>query len=182
MQRVNPIPDNNFELYYIEEGEPSYLYRVDTQSQSGAIEIVTDSQYSFTNVGKLFISSLSKSPILNISNLANPDSFLIYDVNYQILPYKKSNTFLDRIVCQEASSGKPFDLFLREFHQLREIILEPFSVSLHGLRVPFISFDQATQLLISNMIDRFIVDPELQIYASNGNTVVTLFSKNGMII
>jgi hypothetical protein len=50
----------------------------------------------------------------------------------------------------------------------------------HGLLLSFISFEEITNMLIHNKIERYIIDPELQYLTTSPNVVLTMFGKNGI--
>lgn len=52
-------------------------------------------------------------------------------------------------------------------------------VRIHGLRVPFIPFNQVAQLLQSQQVSRYEFDPNFQQYGRSGDRVITLMLENG---
>ena len=56
----------------------------------------------------------------------------------------------------------------------------PTYVLIHNLRVTFIDFEEFNQMLQSNKIYRCIIDDDVQRWAKNYNTIITIFGINGI--
>lgn len=67
-------------------------------------------------------------------------------------------------------------VFLSQLYGIPEYLV------MNGIRIPFISFDQAATLLSTEQIIRWILNPLFQPYAgspSSPNRIITLHNKNG---
>ena len=56
----------------------------------------------------------------------------------------------------------------------------PDHLVINGLRVNFISFQQISDMLSQNQIERYVIDPLLQPYTTLPYSILTFFTKNGI--
>ena len=74
-----------------------------------------------------------------------------------------------------------YETLVKQLYNLPDTNTLPEFLIINGLRVSFISFEEITQMLNQNQIERYIIESLLQPWAGNlGNRILTMYAKNGM--
>jgi len=93
-----------------------------------------------------------------------------------IIPPTESNQ-------EDELQKQSYETLLKQLYNLPNADALPEFLIINGLRISFISFEEITQMLNQNQIERFVIEPLLQPWAGNlgtTNRILTIFSKNGM--
>lgn len=70
-----------------------------------------------------------------------------------------------------------YETLLKQLYGL--LITMPEFLIVNGLKINFISFEQITQMLQNNQVERYIIDPILQPWANPPNKILTMFGNDG---
>ena len=109
-------------------------------------------------------------PIRKIAHLQIPQSYN----SSRIIPRNNAPDFNNNLI-------EPLVLELRTTNPTyNEIFANTNSIIMNGLRVNFISFEEISNMLIQNKIERYIIDPSLQYLTTNPNVILTMFGRNGL--
>jgi hypothetical protein len=76
-----------------------------------------------------------------------------------------------------------YETLIKQLYNIPAANAVPDFLIVNGVKVNFISFQQISQKLSRNEIERYIIEPLLQPYAGNPsslNRILTMFDKNGM--
>ena len=89
---------------------------------------------------------------------------------------------------QDELQKQSYETLIKQLYKLPGADALPEFLIINGLRVSFISYEEITQMLNQNQIERYIIEPLLQPWAGKvgsldnepTNRILTMFAKNGM--
>jgi hypothetical protein len=101
-------------------------------------------------------------------------NFQVENTQQTIMPPTESNQ-------EKELQKQSYETLLKQLYNLQDADALPEFLIINGLRVSFISFEEITQMLNQNQIERYIIEPLFQPWAGKpGNRILTMYAKNGV--